>query len=204
MDLSDRTALRARLRSQRESLRPAERIAAAAGVASMLEQLPEFLVDQRVAGYWAVGGELPLHVAIGALIARGQDYHLPVLMPGKRLQFAPWRQGADIEPNRYGIPEPKVAAGRLLAPDALELVLLPLVGFDRQGNRLGTGSGYYDRSFAFLGAAPRPAQPLLVGIGYAFQELPRLAAQDWDIKMDFVATERELIDCTIERPSNGR
>ncbi len=77
--MTERDDLRAQLKSQRAKLTAAERIAAAAGVAAVLEQLPEFIVDTQVAGYWAVGGELPLHVALAALMARGQNYHLPVL-----------------------------------------------------------------------------------------------------------------------------
>ena len=196
MDLNERNALRAELRARRERLTPAERIGAATGVAQVLEQLPEFLVDTRVAGYWAVGGELPLHAAHTALTRRGQNYHLPVLMPGRSLRFAPWRRGIELQPNRYGIPEPQCVPQDLLAPEALELVLVPLVGFDRRGHRLGSGGGYYDRSFAFLRGMARPAPPVLVGIGYSFQELPALPEQDWDIQMDFVATERELIECT--------
>jgi 5-formyltetrahydrofolate cyclo-ligase len=193
--MTEREPLRAELRARRERLTAAQRIAAAAGVAAVLERLPEFIVDARVAGYWAVGGELPLHVALGALIARGQTYHLPVLIRGRTLRFAPWRPGAAVVPNRYGIPEPQGDRAGLLAPAALDLVLVPLLGFDRRGHRLGTGGGYYDRSFAFLNDRERPAQPLLVGIGYSFQEIAPLAAQSWDVKMDFVATERELIDC---------
>src|SRR5262249_46541177 len=114
--MTSRDELRARLRRQRERLRPAERIAAANGLAGSLEQLPEFLVDARVAGYWAVGGELPLHAVLASLRARGQHYHLPVLQPGRRLAFAPWRNGIELRTNRYGIPEPDCPAGDLLAP----------------------------------------------------------------------------------------
>ena len=190
-----RDELRERLREERRRLAAAERIAAANGVAGSLEQLPEFLVDQRVAGYWAVGGELPLHAVLAALTARGQRYHLPVLQPGRHLAFAPWRSGVELRTNRYGIPEPACAPADLAAPQSLELVLVPLIAFDRRGHRVGTGGGFYDRSFAFLKDAARPAQPVLVGIGYSFQETERLDAQAWDIQMDFVATERELIDC---------
>jgi 5-formyltetrahydrofolate cyclo-ligase len=58
------------------------------------------------------------------------------------------------------------------------------------------GGGYYDRSFAFLHGAARPAQPLLVGIGYSFQEVAALSPQAHDLAMDFIATETELIDCS--------
>jgi 5-formyltetrahydrofolate cyclo-ligase len=195
VDVNDRGALRDELRSQRTGLTPAQRIAAAAGVAAILEQLPEFLVDQRVAGYWAVAGELPLHVAVGALASRDQRYYLPVLEQQRRLRVAPWRVGTEVRANRYGIPEPQCDAADHVDPDALDLVLVPLLGFDRRGHRLGTGAGYYDRSFAFLGGQSRPARPVLVGIGYSFSERPELPAEAWDIQMDFVATERELIDC---------
>jgi len=191
----ERDDLRMQLRAERERLPPVERIAAAKGIAAALELLPEFIVDSRVAGYWAVGGEVSLHVALGALLARGQTYHLPILTRGRALRFAAWRPGGAVTPNRYGIPEPQVDPAELLAPQAIDLALVPLLGFDRRGHRLGTGGGYYDRSFAFLKDVARPAQPVLVGIGYSFQELTALPEQAWDVRMDFVATERELIEC---------
>ena len=192
----DRLELRKHLRAQRAALSPRERAQAAAALAEVLEQVPEFVVDARVAGYWAMGGELPLHAAYARLRAREQSYHLPVIDATDALRFAPWQPGAALTTNRYGIPEPDVDAAQLLAPAALDLILVPLLGFDRRGNRLGMGAGYYDRSFAFLRDGARPAQPVLVGIGYHFQELPALTPQPWDVPLDFIATERELIACT--------
>ena len=75
---------------------------------------------------------------------------------------------------------------------------MPLLAFDRRGNRLGYGGGYYDRSFAFLKDQLRPTEPLLVGIAYDFQELPEIAPERWDIALDFIATDRELIDCRAD------
>lgn len=194
MQVTRRQALRKRLASQRRELGATERMQAARGVRDSLERLPEFMVDERVAGYWASAGELPLNLAMAPLAGRGQQFHLPVVGPRRSLRFAPWTTGDAVRPNRYGIPEP--TGGRLLAPRLMHVVLVPLVAFDRRGNRLGFGGGYYDRSFAFLQDANRPAAPLLVGIGYAFQELAALDAQPWDVRLDYVATERELIDCT--------
>ena len=194
--VDDPVSIRAKMREQRAHLTPAERIAAANGVAASLGQLPEFLVDRRVAGYWAVGGEVPLLAAVARLNARGQQYSLPIVGEDRHLRFAPLMPGASLQPNRYGIPEPGHEAADLLTPRQLDLVLVPLTAFDRSGRRLGMGGGYYDRSFAFLRDAPRPAQPLLVGIGYAFQEVAALPAQDWDVALDFIATDKELIDCT--------
>jgi len=192
---AQRHELRQRLAAQRRALTPPERMGAAQGLRRSLEQLPEYLTDARVAGYWASHGELPLNLVIPPLAARGQQFLLPVVGKRRRLRFAPWQSGEEVQPNRYGIPEP-VAQDELLEPFQLDLVFVPLLGFDRRGNRLGHGGGYYDRSFAFLNEQVRPTEPLLVGIAYAFQELPEVDEEDWDVPLDFIATERELIDCS--------
>ena len=179
-------------------LPPRERASAAAALAESLEKLPEFLVDARIAGYWAVRGEMPLHAAYASLRSRGQAYCLPLLAQAGTLQFAPWMPGAALTNNRFGIPEPDVPATSRLAPHVLDVVLVPLLGFDRRGNRLGGGGGWYDRSFAFLSESQRPSRPVLVGIGYHFQEVAALAAESWDVPMDFIATDRELISCTVQ------
>lgn len=197
-----RQQLRNRLAGQRQALGPADRMRAAQGLRHSLEQLPEFLVDERIAGYWAHAGELPLNLAMAPLAERGQQFHLPVIGPQRRMHFAAWQAGDSVEPNRYGIPEP-VARDHVLPGNFMDLVLVPLVGFDRHGNRLGFGGGYYDTNFAFLKDEARPASPLLVGIGYAFQELDALDAEPWDIRLDYIATERELIDCTQPEPSTA-
>lgn len=195
MSHGERDDLRAQMRKRRAALTPPERIAAARGVGEQLESLPEFLVDQHVAAYWAVRGELPLSHALPALFARHQTVYLPMLDDDQRLRFAPWRLGQALQPNRFGIPEPDRTVVEARLPEALDLVLVPLVAFDRQGNRLGTGGGWYDRSFAFLGSLPRPAQTTLVGIGYAIQEVAAVPAEAHDVRLDFIVTERECIKC---------
>jgi 5-formyltetrahydrofolate cyclo-ligase len=190
--------LRARLREARAKLGAAERIGAAQGVLQSLEQLREFLVDKVVAGYWAVRGEVPLNLVYARTRSREQSYHLPILTDKKALVFAPWQNGDAVTVNKFGISEPGVA--KAVGAELLELVLVPLLGFDRAGNRLGSGAGYYDRTFSFLKNTSRPAQPLLVGIGYHFQEVAPMTPHDWDVPMDFIATDRELIDCTSQSP----
>lgn len=189
--------MRAELKAARQALGARERIAAAEGLARQLAALPELSRPGHVAGYWAMDGEIALH-AVMPRLADGVVWCLPRLMDGKRLVFAPWRAGDPLVANRFGIPEPDLADSSCLPPEAMGVVLAPLVGFDRLGNRLGTGGGYYDRSFAFRKREPAP--PLLVGVGYALQEVPALQAQSWDVPMDLVATESELIDCRAPRP----
>ena len=191
----DRHTLRARLKAQRSALGAAERIAAAQGIAAQLAKLPELEVDQRIGGYFAVNGELSLHLVVAQCWRRGQAFHLPIAGAQRRLRYAPYAAGTPIEPNRFGIPEPLVDEAALVTPDSLELVLVPLLAFDRRGHRLGYGGGFYDASFAFLGERERPSVPLLVGVGYGFQEMPALAPEPWDVRLDFIVTENELIDC---------
>lgn len=181
-----RAELRRELRARRAALTPGLRLAAADAVARHLGEQPDLRQPGYVGGYWAVNGELPLH-AVQLRLAPGQVWCLPIVQDDGSLRFAPWRAGDPMQPNRYGIPEPVLDPASQLAPDQLAWALLPLLGFDRRGGRLGMGGGYYDRAFAFRRDAAAP--PRLVGVGYAFQELPALAAEPWDVALDAIATE---------------
>jgi 5-formyltetrahydrofolate cyclo-ligase len=190
-----RALLRARMAVRRNELGAKQRVAAAAGLLHSLESLPEFMTDTKVAGYWAVRGELPLNLAVASLARREQHYFLPVLGATRQLHFAEYSTGCPLGHNRFGIPEPAIPADQRLRPQDMDVILLPLLAFDRQGHRLGTGGGWYDASLAFLRTQPRPAAPLLVGIGYAFQEVDSVPAEPWDVDLDYVATDSELIAC---------
>ncbi len=190
---TDKAALRRALRAQRLALGAPERIQAALDMVENLAGLPDFAHIQNIAGYWAVGGELPL---LG-LFGRGFSarYHLPCLHDDGILRFAAWKPGDAVRSNAFGIPEPDVTHESLRGPETLDVVLLPMLGFTRAGHRLGQGGGWYDRSFAFLKSRARPAQPLLVGVGYALQEIAAFHTDSWDVRLDYVVTERELIRC---------
>lgn len=188
MTTIDRSALRAELRARRRALDARSRMQAGEAVAARLRPL---LGEGYVAGYWAVDGELPLHALLAG--ERRFIYCLPRLLDGNRLGFAPWRPGDALVANRFGIPEPDVEPTSLLDAEQLHTVLLPLVGFTRSGQRLGAGGGYYDRSFAARLQSPG-AGPRLIGIGYACQQIEALDAQAWDVPLDAVVTELELID----------
>ena len=95
--------------------------------------------------------------------------------------------------NSYGIAEPLSIHNQARPLWALDVLMIPLVAFDREGNRLGMGGGFYDRLLATLPG--RPQQPLLVGIAHAFQEQPALETAAWDQALETIATEYEVIDC---------
>ena len=193
-----RAKLRADMAARRTALGAPARIAAAEGVMRSLEQLPEFMVDPDIAGYWAVRGEVPLNLAVARLASRGQHYFLPVLDDSvpRTLRFAEFVAGTALEPNRFGIPEPHETA--TVPADQMDVVLLPLLAFDARGNRLGTGGGWYDSTFSFLREQARPARPLLVGVAYAFQQVEALPVESWDVPLDYIATDTALIECIAE------
>ena len=182
----DRRALRASLRERRRALPAPTRIAAAESLANQLLALPFMPDSGHVGGYWATDGEIGLHVwqlRLPPLL----HYCLPVLHEDGSLRFAPWKTGAALITNRYGIPEPAVEAGTLLGPEQMALVVLPVVGFDARGHRLGMGGGWYDRSFAFRQSQPPP--PWLVGAAFATQQLEHVETRDWDVSVDAVCCE---------------
>lgn len=192
-----RRHLRSQLRARRRALPAAERIAAASRLAANLLALPFSPHTGHVAGYWAMDGEIALH-AWQLKLPPGCTYCLPVIA-GERLAFAPWRPGDALGSNRYGIPEPLVAPDALLAAEQMTLVVLPLVGFDTAGERLGMGGGWYDRSFAFR--QDHPASPWMVGAGFAFQQLDApLGAARWDVPLDAVCTESDVHDFRRREP----
>ncbi len=191
--LDPRLQLRRDMRARRKSLPAIERIRAAAAVAERLRDADLLVAGADVALYWAVQGELPLLDVVHVLNAAGCRLHLPVIASDECMLFAPWQHGVEMTANRFGIPEPVVPNEVLRTGMSLDAILLPLLAFDRAGNRLGSGAGFYDRSFAELINGARPRKPLLIGVAYAEQEVSSLPAQAWDVRLDYILCERELI-----------
>lgn len=180
-----RDALRRSLRDRRRALAPATRIAAAEALATRLLALPFAPQSGHVAGYWAMDGEIALHVW-QLRLPPAVRYCLPVLGDDGLLGFAPWRPGEDLVANRFGIPEP---VSTPLPAAAMALIVAPLVGFDADGHRLGMGGGWYDRSLAFRRTATAP--PWLAGAAFDAQRVEALAAEAWDVPLDAVCTETD-------------
>ena len=188
---AERRQLRQNLRESRRALPASQRIAAANMLADHLLALPFAPQSGYVAGYWAMDGEIALH-AWQLRLPRACVYCLPVLCEDQLLRFAPWRPGDALASNRFGIPEPDLSSAALLEADAMSLVVMPLVGFDDLGNRLGMGGGWYDRSLAFR--HERSAPPFLVGAAFAIQQVPVFEVEAWDVRLDAVCTEQRHFD----------
>lgn len=138
----------------------------------------------RVGLYWPVDGEIDPRPVM-RFFPLAQTF-LPVLEPCgvNRLLFASWRQDTVFAMNRFGIPEPRLGQSRRVRVWSLDVLLVPLVAFDGDGHRLGMGGGFYDRTLAAHKRWPR--RPLLLGLGYRFQQVSHIATNSWDIPMDVV------------------
>lgn len=194
IDAADRPSLRRALRAARRALSARQQKIAAKQLLRRLAARPELKSARHIALYWPMDGEIDPR---GLAALPGRHFYLPVLQafPALTLRFARWRPGMPLHRNRFGIPEP---AGRDTVPARrLDAVLLPLTGFDARGNRLGMGGGFYDRTLAFrLRGGQRP---WLVGVAHACQQLPALPAAAWDVPLQLLATERQVL-----RPRRGR
>jgi 5-formyltetrahydrofolate cyclo-ligase len=185
MSTSDKHQIRALLRQRRRLLDPAQRQRQQLAAAELVTALPAWKRAQHVALYLAADGEFDPTAIARRCRAEGRQLYLPVILPDRSLLFALWEEAAELTPNRLGIPEPPASARRVQGT-ALDLILLPLVGWCRNGTRLGMGGGYYDRSLS------GKRGPDLVGLGFAFQEVEALPADAWDVPLDYVISGREL------------
>jgi 5-formyltetrahydrofolate cyclo-ligase len=148
--------------------------------------LPPGLV---VAGYWPMRDELDPRPALAALAERDHALALPaVTMRAAPLAFRRWRAADPLAPDLLGLAAPLPAAETVF-PD---LLLVPLLAFDRRGHRLGYGAGYYDRSLAAL-RAERPVRA--IGLAYAAQAVDAVPAAAEDQPLDGIVTEEGVLWC---------
>lgn len=189
-----RSQLRQELRARRQALSPMHQQQASLNALRQLMKLPIFMRSHHVALYMATDGELdPLPIA-RQLWKMNKFCYLPVIHPHKprHLWFVRFEADTPLKPNRFGIGEPDPFHNHQLPVNLLECVLMPLVGFDRSGARLGMGGGFYDTSFAFKQQKPK-GRPYLIGLAHTCQEVDELTVKDWDIPLHGIVSDTEWI-----------
>lgn len=182
-------AIRLQLRRIRAGLSDKTLSRHSSAIAAHARRCLRLLGPRILAGYFGIRGEIDLTKLLVEQAADGTRIAMPILdrhRPGS-MHFRVWSPGAPLCRNAFGIPEPCQDARRVWRRE-LDVVLVPLVAFDASGHRLGMGGGYYDRYFA-----PRlhstGKRPRLIGIAHAFQQVPCVERQPWDVPLDAVITE---------------
>ena len=193
--VGEKIELRKTLRRRRNALDRAHQQRAAENLLAQLHTLPAFQQSECIALYFANDGEIDPAAVLQWSLAHGKRCYVPVITDGKRsaLRFAEVTEHTRFQRNRFGIKEPAVPADQLIDAGKLDLVLLPLVGFDQRGNRIGMGGGFYDTTFAFKKTSPQ-SLPRLVGLAHETQRVDSIDAEHWDIPISAVVTDQRVYE----------
>lgn len=185
--LLSKPALRAVLRLRRAQLPAADRQRAALAATQRIRHLRAWQRAQHIGVYWACASELPTQPLIAAARAQHKTLYLPQIGAHGVMRFLRFDTHTPLRHNRHGIAEP--CGQPRCSGQRLDLLIVPLLGFDAEGYRLGAGGGYYDRYLARrLGA-----HPLCLGWAFAEQQLSTLPREPWDQRLDGIVTQRGVL-----------
>ena len=178
-----RQQIRQQKRTARRALPASAQRHAAINIRKTLFSHTPYLAAKRIALYLANDGEIDPIEIIRFCWQRNIEIYLPVLDPCRKghLKFVRYQKASKMRSNRFGINEPDPRFNASIPTRFLNLVLLPLVAFDNEGNRLGMGGGFYDRTFEFCRRAG--VKPTLVGLAHNCQQVEQLPFESWDIPL---------------------
>lgn len=185
---ADKTRLRVVARQQRHDfVRSLDSLAHRLAFKAVPSPLVRRMADARiVALYMGLNDEAPAQRLAAQLIAAGKIIVLPrVLDRLGSMDFLPWQPDELLLPGPFGTSHPAPGEDGALIPD---VIFAPMLGFDRSMNRLGQGGGYYDRAFA------RFPDALRIGLAWSIQEQEHVPADPWDLPLDVILTEVEMIE----------
>jgi 5-formyltetrahydrofolate cyclo-ligase len=182
--------LRGTMINRRMSVSESRALAAGEKLWPALQTLPGFNQTLVISGFVAARGEIPMESTLKSILSSGRQLALPrVDRENPLMRFHLVSCLGDLTPGSFGILEPK-SSTPIILEEAIDLVLVPGVAFDRRGGRVGFGKGYYDITLPnFRVQTPR------VGVCYAFQLVDRAPQVEKDQKVHWVLTEEGLLDC---------
>jgi 5-formyltetrahydrofolate cyclo-ligase len=188
----DKRELRSRLRKTRVEMTDRARRTAALHLEQLAVESGLLLRYRRIGFYLPFRGEMDLMPLLNRALWLGKPCYLPVVPARfqRLLRFSRLTERRTWYHNRFGIPEHW--SPRQLRARQLDLLFIPLVGFDEAGYRLGLGGGFYDASLAYLTRRKAWRKPLLVGVGYEWQKVDKVPHDPWDMPLDAVLTDKRL------------
>jgi 5-formyltetrahydrofolate cyclo-ligase len=189
--MTNNSQLRKHIFDKRQQLAEADQMHAAENIAYKVLRLPRVRRARHIAFYLPVRGEADPRIILHEALNHQQYCYLPVLHPRKfnSLWFMRYQRGDALMENRYGILEPKMDHQHRLPAHKMDVIIMPIVAFDAQCHRLGTGGGFYDRTLQFLQQRSHYHKPYLIGIAYDFQCVPHIEKQSHDIAPHIIITE---------------
>lgn len=174
-----------------ESISKGDALAAGEAVSDRLSSWSHWHSSSVVVLFATLPGEVDTRPLIERTWREGKQLLLPRMLEGRTLEFAAVDDIGSLQPGRFGVLEP----GRecpVLQIGADAILFVPGCAFDREGGRLGRGSGYYDRALAACGDSS--GRPRFIGLGFDCQIVPSVPMDSLDMRMDGVATERDLFE----------
>ncbi len=181
--------LRAYFREIRARVSSENREAAAKQAAELISTQSFFKTSQHIACYLPLDEEFDTRSLISTIWQTNKICYLPIVL-NKKLLFGRYDKEDELKLNQYGILEP-MDQHQIVDAGQLDLVIMPLLAFDVHGHRLGTGGGYYDRTFEFLKNEKKKIW--MIGLGYASQQTDNIPVDSWDVVLDGVLTEKEVM-----------
>lgn len=178
------------MRAKRKSFSSEQQNTAARNLLVQLKYLSEFDAAGSIAMYLVNDGEIDPIEAMRWCWGNQKNVYVPVVTQSDKnsLVFAPVHKNTEFQENKFGIREPIVDIKDIEFAENLDLVLMPLVAFDQQGNRVGMGGGFYDTTFEFL-KNNELLTPTLVGIAHEIQKVEDISAEYWDIPLGTIVTD---------------
>ena len=191
--------MRRELRIKRNKLTSLEQQHSANVLARLISDEQLLNNVKNIGIYLENDGEIGTSHIINMALKSNVSCFLPVLdfTAQNNLCFVRYDKGTPLHKNKFGILEPSLNEKNSIDPVKLDVIFLPVVGFDRSGSRLGMGGGYYDRALEFT-KLHKLDKPKLVGLAHSIQEIKSIHRQVWDIPINFIATEKEII-CVKQR-----
>ena len=189
--------LRDSLRQSRRNLLSKDQVLASKRVFDLVIEQGFFISATYVAFYLSFDGEIDPRPIAQRAMDQGKSCYLPIISDedAHQMAFDLYDQSSILKENKWGIEEP-VPQDRQISPANLDLVFVPLVGFDENCSRLGMGKGLFDKTFNFKNQNSL-SQPLLVGLAHECQRVQKIPAEDWDVKLDLVVTAKKIYQSKI-------
>lgn len=187
---ANKKALRASIKQKRIALSIEYRQQASRKMQAELTRLPCYQAAEYIMLYMAMQDEVQLDELIAMVLKDGKKAVIPLVTGAGLMEAVELSDMADLVPDKYGIKTVSEEKRRLIAPDKIDLIIVPGVAFDKAGHRLGMGGGFYDRFMLRASRAVRAA------LAYDCQLLAAVPAEVHDLTVDYIITEKQNIALT--------